>query len=335
MKSPSRRESLSLGIGNVLHITNSNDEPEQASSIAPATPGVVRRTVTRRSNMLPRTKNFARIRAALQEENSPVDSEVKRESEVIRQVKGNDVGLKGPMPTSPDFTAVVPNLSTERSEMTDEEASNAKGGLASGSLADLRRPSAISETWQSPPANPFNRSSTPPPGYLNRHRSSSGLSSDMGMDSPGATTPPLSSSIPANADVKASGDTGPSFQHPQLPSALEMTRKINNKRRRDDDFDVNMFKRRAVSPGMSAQSSPVLGQSPASGTGHWPARLSRENSVPPNGDRDGRERRSSSVGQAQGRAGTMGPPTPNLGPKRVGMQGMSDTHDGLMQMSIE
>ncbi len=38
----------------------------------------------------PKTKNFARIRAALLEEGSPVDTEVKREAEVVRQVRESE-----------------------------------------------------------------------------------------------------------------------------------------------------------------------------------------------------------------------------------------------------
>lgn len=54
LRSPrSRRESLSLGIGSVLHITSSNEEFEDSPlSIGPTTPGVVKRPVTRRSNLL-------------------------------------------------------------------------------------------------------------------------------------------------------------------------------------------------------------------------------------------------------------------------------------------
>ena len=77
---------------------------------------------------------------------------------------------------------------------------------------------------------------------------------------------------------------------------------------RDDDFDPNYFKRRAVSPGLSVQNSPVLPQSP----GWW--------GTPK------REERISSNGSAGSGTGTG---------KRIGMQGMNDTNDGLMNMSIE
>ena len=90
-------------------------------------------------------------------------------------------------------------------------------------------------------------------------------------------------------------------------TTFEVPRK-GTKRMRDDDFDPNYFKRRAVSPGLSVQNSPVLPQSP----GWW--------GTPK------REERVSSNGSAGSGAGTG---------KRVGMQGMNDTNDGLMNMSIE
>ena len=52
--------------------------------------GVVRRAVTRRGNLLPKTKNFQRIKAALIEESSPAELEVKREAEITRQIREED-----------------------------------------------------------------------------------------------------------------------------------------------------------------------------------------------------------------------------------------------------
>lgn len=77
---------------------------------------------------------------------------------------------------------------------------------------------------------------------------------------------------------------------------------------REDDLDPTYFKRRAVSPSLSVQNSPILPQSP----GWW--------GTPK------RDERISSNGSASSAAG--------IG-KRVGMQGMSDTNDSLMNMSIE
>ncbi len=42
----------------------------------------------------PKTKGFARIRAALAEETAPVDADVRREAEVVRQVRESDMDLE-------------------------------------------------------------------------------------------------------------------------------------------------------------------------------------------------------------------------------------------------
>lgn len=116
----------------------------------------------------------------------------------------------------------------------------------------------------------------------------------------------------------------------QLPSAAEITRRINNKRRRDDDFDPTSFKRRAVSPSISAHNSPIV-QSPM------------QRDVMPWGSRPGStggDRGSSGQSDSGSMGGTPANPpvgsTGQVGRKgRVGMQGMVDTNDGIMRMSIE
>ena len=132
-------------------------------------------------------------------------------------------------------------------------------------------------------------------------------------------TPPSSigggteSAVLRNFDVSRSRSSTPVPPY-AAPTAADVARKVNNKRRRDDDFDPASFKRRAVSPGMSVQSSPVLPQSPVLNNdktwGHPPAKT--------NGHGD----RSNSGGSVSGT-------------KRVGLQGMTETHDSLMNMSIE
>ena len=100
------------------------------------------------------------------------------------------------------------------------------------------------------------------------------------------------------------------------PTAADVVRKVNNKRRRDDDFDPASFKRRAVSPGMSVQSSPILPQSPVlSGDKSW-------GHPPPKANGHGHGDRSNSAGSVNGA-------------KRVGLQGMVETNDSLMNMSID
>ena len=100
-----------------------------------------------------------------------------------------------------------------------------------------------------------------------------------------------------------------------------------NKRMRDDDFDPSFFKRRAVSPGMSLQNSPILPQSPLQREGGWwgiQAKNARET--------PGVQVRGERIGSG----GSAGSTNTSTGPsKRVGMQGMNDTNDGLMNMSIE
>lgn len=88
-------------------------------------------------------------------------------------------------------------------------------------------------------------------------------------------------------------------------------RKITHKRRRDDDLDPTSFKRRAVSPGMSVHNSPVLQSPMQRDTAPWGTRPT-SNGEPGNG--------KSGLGN---------------GGRRVGLQGMVDTNDGLMKMSIE
>jgi hypothetical protein len=163
------------------------------------------------------------------------------------------------------------------------------------------------------------------------------------------------------------------------------------KRRRDDDYDIGTIKRRAVSPGMSAQNSPVLTQSPTqkeiagnSSTAGWgqpPERKGQNGSQTQSSSQKDRESLSQPVsagsevstswqlppppplslaGSRHGSggstvsmasAGTGGTLTPNItngtnggsapgssgggGGKKLGLQGMVDTNDGLMKMSIE
>lgn len=149
---------------------------------------------------------------------------------------------------------------------------------------------------------------TPPPGFLHRG-SMSGVSDDI---SPALSTPPSSLIMhPPGGLFDHPGSSPPRMSTPQpgaIPTAAEITKKLNNKRRRDDDFDPTSFKRRAVSPAMSVHNSPII-QSPMQ-RDSWGAR------PPSNGEAN--------------KGGSNGGPM-----KRVGFQGMVDTNDGLMKMSIE
>lgn len=152
---------------------------------------------------------------------------------------------------------------------------------------------------------------TPPPPPF-RPRGSSSVSEDINMDSPQGYPPGLGRTA-ASSDSQRS-DT-------QAPSAAEISRRINTKRRRDDDLDPVALKRRAVSPSVSVHNSPIM-QSPLQRDGaSWGSRP---------GSNGGDKAASSGVSEA-GSTGTPG----SRAKGRVGFQGMVDTSDGMMRMSIE
>jgi hypothetical protein len=188
----------------------------------------------------------------------------------------------------------------------DEMMADLSTGLSSSFKQHAMRHSKGKEFWD----NFKDESSrTPPPPFL-PHGSSSGISEDISLDSPSLSTPPpLFASHCGTSDHQFSSPSRSATPQPGTgPTAAEITRKVNNKRRRDDDFDPTSFKRRAVSPGMSVHNSPVM-QSPM------------QRDVTPWGNRP------PSNGETKVGA--------NGGPKRIGFQGMVDTNDGLMKMSIE
>ncbi|KAF2117097.1 hypothetical protein BDV96DRAFT_490420 [Lophiotrema nucula] len=329
-KTGSRRESLSL-FTNDLHISSGNDSGDEAVAM-PQTPGVVRRPVTRRGNLLPKSRQFGRIKAELFEESAPVDSEVRREAEIIRQVRESDVELERPSGTaqsSPSLLPTVPGLDGPL-EGVPEEESEGNMSLDSSTVKGLFAAFGVGAANNSNGKgywNQENPAQTPPPAFA--RAGSSAVSEDISMDSP--TVSSASTSLPATSSMAApdqsSGYGWPSRASTPQPlaplSAVDGIKK-SNKRRRDDDLDSNSMKRRAVSPGVSVQNSPVLSQSPAQ-RDLWgnAARTNRENSV---GGHAAGERSNSGGSVSM---------TPSLGPKRVGLQGMTDANDGLMKMSIE
>lgn len=185
------------------------------------------------------------------------------------------------------------------------------------------------------------RTTPPPPGPP--RGSSSGMSlEDMTMDSPSLQPQnPGSSSMmmfPMTTTSSSGGDTpqpsGSSSMPPSEhipPSAAEITRRFNmGKRRRDDDLDPVSFKRRAVSPGMSVQGSPVM-QSPMQHAPWGPRPGSN------GGDRSGGGTPSDNgAGSGGGGSGSgSGEKRPSVHKGRVGYQGMIDTNDGITRLSIE
>lgn len=164
---------------------------------------------------------------------------------------------------------------------------------------------------------------TPPPVFP--HESSSGISDDIAMDTPQSS---IMFATPQQNTNKVPSRSGSRSSTPQLPPNLSDNLRKGNKRMRDDDFDTSFFKRRAVSPGMSLQNSPILPQSPLQRDGGWWGMQSKHGRETPASQTVGD--RISSGGSAS--SGNGAPPVPA---KRVGLQGMSDTNDGLMNMSIE
>ncbi|KAF5024295.1 hypothetical protein F66182_3625 [Fusarium sp. NRRL 66182] len=322
-----RRESISWQ-ANQLHISSADsDEARNMGDVDGLGDGqrnVIRRVVTRRGNLLPKTKTFARIRAALMEESTPAESEFRREAEVVKQVRDCDMELEPRIPQqAPESTQTTtapssPNL-TQQEGLNDVPEDDMMGDISMGHSSSFKQ-HAIKNSKGKTFWDTFSESSstggartTPPPAAFLPRGSSSGVSEDVAMDSP-----------------SVGGATAPQNGSTQPPSAAEITRRINTKRRRDDDFDPVSFKRRAVSPGMSVHNSPVM-QSPLQRDAmSWGSRPGSNG-----GDKAGSSAPSeagSTPGNLSGNSSAAG----RLNSKgRVGFQGMIDTHDGIMRMSIE
>ncbi|KAL9009946.1 MAG: hypothetical protein Q9173_005071 [Seirophora scorigena] len=341
----SRRQSLSLGTCD-LELSDGDQSEGGKSTISPqedsatptlATPGderrdVIRRAVNRRGNLLPKSKPFTRIRAILQEESAPVDTEVKREAEVIRQARESDAyGDLRRVLSQPTASGSSPSIQPTMSGPTEGLVDIPEDWMIDSDMSASRRSSSSTFTqhairnsagigfWN----NFDERIRTPPPTFP--CESSSGISDDMAMDTPQSS---ILSTTPLHNINKVAGRADSRSSTPQLPAAGPENLRKGNKRMRDDDFDSNFFKRRAVSPGMSLQNSPILSQSPLQREGGWGAMQAKHSRETPASQTVGD--RISSGGSAS--SGSGAPPVPA---KRVGLQGMNDTNDGLMNMSIE
>ncbi|KAK6223794.1 hypothetical protein QIS74_03738 [Colletotrichum tabaci] len=345
----SRRESISWQ-ANQLHISGSEEERGDNIDGLLTTPSrdgqrptVMRRVVTRRGNLLPKTKNFARIRAALFEEGAPVETETQREAEVVRQVRESDVDLGGPrQQTAPATTQSSPNLGHQDQSLDDipesmitESALSLSGSFKQQALKNSKG----TKFWDtfSESSSIGTRTTPPPPNGLARG-SSSGMSEDICMDSP-SLGPTAGFVMAASSGESQKGDTPLLAQGTQsAPSAADITRRINSKRRRDDDNDPVSLKRRAVSPGMSVHNSPIMQSPMQRDLAPWGSRPGSNS-----GDRggSGAPSESGSLGGGGTPGGGANANTNNANGRangnkgRVGFQGMVDTHDGLMRMSIE
>lgn len=239
------------------------------------------------------------------------------------------------------------------------------------------------------------RTTPPPPAFGLARASSSGLGlEDISMGSPSAssngggsgsqTNPfvhpgttanssghgtPQPHGIPSLPNNNNNNNHSINQTHPQLPnnnagtahggppSAAEISRRINSKRRRDDDLDPVSIKRRAVSPGMSVHNSPVM-QSPlqrdmapwgTNGGGGNNGNGLSSGSRPGSVGGDGRQQQQQHVGSGTGTGS--GAPSESgssvhgntgaggsgrgKGLGRVGFQGMVETNDGITRLSIE
>lgn len=343
----SRRESLALGTDG-LHLSSGNDSGDEASGTNPSTPGVVRRPVTRRGNLLPKTKGFARIRAALMEEAAPVDTDVRREAETIRQVRERDNSTSdfeltpATAASSPNLLPAVPEAAQEDfGKELDGETPIGKGSGSTFALHASRNSGGV-DYW-----NRFDPSlRTPPPPAFNRHGSNV---SEINLDSPFGEgmlwRRPRARSSASDAS-EAFHPLGNSSNNNGGPTSIandDMHLK-KFKRRRDDDFDITTIKRRAVSPGMSAQNSPVLTASPShrdlNAWGQPPESKTRRDLPSSSSNSDIAQLTRGSSGGSSGMSVTpSGSLTPNGNlvnqGKKVGLQPMADTNDGLMKMSIE
>jgi hypothetical protein len=276
------------------------------------------------------------------EESTPIDAEVKREAEVIRQVRESDDPNQHQSTThsSPTMQALdalsdalqgIPEVEESSQLELDNNTQPVKGLF--GAFA-RRQSSANSgkEFWSSFSQDAVQKT-PPPPSFFPRLSSSTSQSDDVSMDSPVISTPTGSvfpwavpskerapsmsrgsTPIPSTQSSTLNGST-PATTNPP-PTALDGIRKAN-KRRRDDDLDMASMKRRAVSPGVSVGNSPILSQSPRQGGGEW-GNMNKAG--------EGRSNSNGSVSVHQ---------TPVLGPKRVGLQGMTDMQILTEGMSIE
>lgn len=190
---------------------------------------------------------------------------------------------------------------------------------------------------------------TPPPplfGLLATRAPSATATEDLNMDSPSAASSNGTGTGTPGQQAAVGSTTGGSYVGVGVaPSAAEITRRINNKRRRADDavdtWDPVSFKRRAVSPGMmgSVHNSPVM-QSPLQrdvgpwGTGGLGSRpgsvggdgTGKSGAASETGSQTGSMTRGAGGGGGNGGGGNKG---------RVGYQGMIDTNDGITKLSIE
>ncbi|KAI1960753.1 hypothetical protein LOZ58_003826 [Ophidiomyces ophidiicola] len=310
----SRRESLSLGTSD-LHLSDLSDDSDirraSSSSVVAVVGGnsspditrrgVIRRAVTRRGNLLPKTKNFARIKATLMEEGAPIESEAKKEAEVIRQVRESDDTAASPL-SSRLLASPLPLASDTEDRPAGGDVGN---GIVSANFSQqASENSGGAQFWDS-----FDRRyQTPPPSTYNPRLASSETS--IIKNPPGIET-----SCSSEADPILIQRRSLTPQTVLSQAASELSQRLNKRRRVDDlDLDLASFKRRAVSPGTSTQSSPSQ---------------TLAFSFPDHNQTGGQ------LPKAKFCATSAQNTTSAQPMKRVGLQGMTETNEGFMNMSID
>jgi hypothetical protein len=268
------------------------------------------------------------------EESMPVDAEVKREAEVIRQVRESDTTETSQTAHSSPTLQAVNSLSEALQGIPEDnimgpDGEPVAGFTGKGLFGTFGRQDSRSvsgkDFW-----NNFEHRTPPPPTFLPRG-SSSTVSDDTSMDSPIASALPsslFSWAVPTREQTPVASTLTPQFQAPAGVygpiSAADGLRKVN-KRRRDDDLDMQSIKRRAVSPGVSVGNSPILSQSPSQRSDNLWGQPKHGRSDSVSGHPSG-ERSNSNGSLSQ---------TPLLGPKRIGLQGINDMQGLAEKMSIE
>ncbi len=288
----------------------------------------------------------------------PVDAEVKREAEVIRQVRETDEGpdmlrVDSSMTanSSPTMQAVdsiadaLQGIPEESQTSLDERSARGIKGLFGAFARQSSSGNGGKRLWNTFETSTVNAHKTPPPpSFFPRLSSSTIMSDDISMDSPVLCTP-TGSTFPWVVPTKEAAPSNMSTSRASTPQATTST--INapltavdgirkaNKRRRDDDLDMASMKRRAVSPGVSVGNSPILSLSPSQRSDVWgqSAKSGRSES-----NAGGSLNGGIVVGEKSNSNGSVSVmSTPLLGPKRVGLpgQGMNDMQGLAEKMSIE
>jgi hypothetical protein len=293
------------------------------------------------------------------EEAAPIDTESRQEAETIRQVRERDDGISdldltydsrpqtATAQSSPTLLPAVPEAIQEDFGNELDGEAPAKG-LGMNFAAHATRNSGGLDYWNR--FDPNLRTPPPPPSFP---RQGSSVMSDVNMDSePNNSTPLWRRPRTRSSASDASEAFAPNSSGIQAAGVNDDVHINKFKRRREDDFDIATIKRRAVSPGMSTQNSPVLqthspsqkdagaswGQPPERKDKSLPpsagSEISESSKLPPPSQQSSRHGSGgSSISLASG--GTLTPSLNGQQGKKLGLQGMVDTNDGLMKMSIE